>query len=125
SAGEKGGRPMGVTPVPRLGPTQRSQLRREAVRNIEEGVYGTYGHNERSETVVRRIRERLEDDQTPIDSTMVERMVREIQNVKREEAAPEVELKPEADGSFIDPARLPPSYRQKIQQYFRKLSEQK
>jgi hypothetical protein len=110
----------------RLTADQRRQLRVEASRNLSSGVYGTYGHNDRTEAVVRGLEERLADERKSIDGQTVEEMLRSIQDVRRERAATGAsENRSEADVSRASGTTVPPAYRAPVQKYFQKLSEQR
>ena len=111
--------------MPRLSAQQQQQLRTDAMQSLEEGIYGSYGHNERSETLVRRLRETIGDRGTPIDARLVESLRNSIQDVRRETAVDSDDESSVDPSSFIRSQRLPPAYRQPIQSYFQKLSEQK
>lgn len=110
----------------RLTGMQRDQLRQDALTNLREGIYGRYGHNERSEQAVGQLEKQLNDSQTPIDASVVEQMLRTIQNIQRERrAVADRESPQEPDVIHVDPAKLPPTYRRPIESYFRRLSEQR
>ncbi|MFM7846715.1 MAG: hypothetical protein ACKPEY_21120 [Planctomycetota bacterium] len=111
--------------APMLQPSQQSRLRQDAKRNLTQGVRGRLGQNERSDRVVKQIEELLDDERTRIDAAVVERLQRQIQQVQTEAAGGQDERdQPPTSGAYIDPSRLPPSYRRSIERYFQKLSEQ-
>lgn len=95
------------------------------MQSLEEGIFGVYGHNERSQAVVRRMRETVGDRGTPIDARVVESLRNAILDVRREAAVKDDQEKDPDPAAFINSTRLPPAYRQPIQSYFQKLSEQK
>ena len=109
----------------RLSPAQQQQLRDDAMQSLEEGIYGTYGHNERSQAMVRRLRETVGDKSTPIDGRIIESLRNSIQDIRREAAVNDGDEKTPDPAAFINSERLPPAYRRPIQSYFQKLSEQK
>lgn len=95
------------------------------MQSLEEGILGTYGHNERSQALVRRVRETIGDKGTPIDARIVESLRNSIQDIRREASVKDHDEKTPDPAAFINSDRLPPAYRQPIQSYFQKLSEQK
>jgi len=108
-----------------LTPAQQQQLKDDAMQSLEEGIFGTYGHNERSQAIVRRMRESIGEPGTPIDARIVESLRNAIQDIRREAAVKDTDEKTPDPAAFINSDRLPPAYRQPIQSYFQKLSEQK
>ena len=77
------------------------------------------------------------EDDTPIDvlwnasyrssadTFRLAELLREIRRIRRSIAQNQAERADQPEGTFIDPARLPPTYRTPIQTYFEKLSEQR
>lgn len=102
------------------------QLRSEAARNLAEGVEGEYGHNEQTDAFVNRLNRDLKEREFPVDMATVQKLLQEIQSLRREAAAVEDDSsKDEARVTNIDPAKLPADYRESIEKYFERLSEEK
>jgi len=102
---------------------QRGQVGREAVRNLSTGIPDMYGHNERSDQALSQLEQKLNDLDFPLDLKTVQELTRDVQQLGREVVVPD---QPEAPAEIqsIDPSRLPPDYRDAIEKYFEKLSEQ-
>jgi hypothetical protein len=109
----------------RLSPQDRSRLGREALANLEAGVPEIYGYNERSRQVLDKLDQDLKEPGSPIDMQTVRDLVKAIQGLRREVAADDEPPEDEVQIMHIDPARLPPDYRESIEKYYQKLSEQR
>ena len=107
----------------RLSPGDESKRRGEAMANLADGIYGNFGYNENSRAVVRSIERELRATKVPVDVRAIERLIGDLER-RRLESTVAGDKKPEdPQGTFFDPARLPPAYRQKIEKYYEKLSE--
>ena len=95
---------------------------REALANLQTGVKDLYGNNERAVLLLQQLDKMLKAEQ-PIEVEDLKKLINELQHfsvetadqMERREAKPEV--------TNIDPTRLPPAYRGRIQKYFQRLSE--
>jgi hypothetical protein len=107
----------------------RQRLRREALGRLSAGVYGESGHNERSDAMVRRLREQLAEPTEPADPTepvdwrLVDSLRESLQSYRREQSVAKPGQQPSAEMTLIAPENLPPTYRQPVRNYFQKLSE--
>jgi len=107
----------------RLTPGDEAKQRGEAMANLADGIYGNFGYNENSRAAVRAIERELSDTKVPVDVRVIEKLIGDLER-RRLEATVAGDKKPEApQGTFFDPARLPPAYREKIEKYYEKLSE--
>jgi hypothetical protein len=100
------------------------RLRRSAARNLQDGVWSEDGQNERTDGVVMRMREDLQEPEFKVDLQTVQELMREIQNLRREVVTPEERKTGEIEIQHLDASRFPPAYRQSIEKYFQQLSEQ-
>ena len=105
---------------------QQSALRREALGNLTAGLEDEFGRSERTSRVLDQVRKKLEQTEQQPDPQLVAELLREISSVRRSITRNQEEQGEDATvGTYIDPARLPPTYRASIQTYFEKLSEQR
>lgn len=100
------------------------QLRREALKNLSDGIAAEYGHNEHSDEFLQRLAGDLEEPEFEVDRATIQRLLQQIQSLRRE-------IEPEADSEaeqahvlHIDPAQFPADYRESIERYFETLSKQ-
>lgn len=108
-----------------LSPTDEARQRGEALHNVQDGVRGLFGDNQRSQAMLSELEEELQDATVPVDVAMIERLVRELEKRRIEAGAAGVKNPAAQPVTLIDPARLPPAYRRQIEKYFEKLSEQR
>jgi hypothetical protein len=104
---------------------QQRRLRADAAANFAEGIPSVYGHNQRSEQVVDRIRRDLTEQVEPVDLQKVRELVSQIQQLQREVAVDSEPRNQDTELTNVDPSRYPPAYRRAIERYFQALSEQK
>jgi predicted DNA-binding ribbon-helix-helix protein len=106
-------------------PAQDEQSqRREAFQNLMQGLSRQDGNNnEYGRDVIALIERELRDRGEPID---IEALKKLQEKLTRFAVEMQDEAKPDEKAmTYIDPARLPPSYRGPIEKYFQKLSEKK
>jgi hypothetical protein len=101
------------------------RLRRSAARSLQNGLRGEYGHNERTDAVVRRLSEDLQEPEFAVDARTVQQLVQDIQHLRREVVAGDERKRGEAELEHLDASRYPPAYRRSIEKYFEQLSEQR
>ncbi|MCO6454571.1 MAG: hypothetical protein J5I93_04565 [Pirellulaceae bacterium] len=108
----------------RSSPDSRQPLSREALRSFSEAISGLYGHNERSEAVLARMRDQLQEQATPVDQATLQELVQQMQLLRRE--APAEQPQVPRTGSLLgnDPDRIAPEYRDWARKYFEQLSRQ-
>jgi hypothetical protein len=114
--GQAGGRPLSAQ--------DRARLVREARSNLGIGISEVYGNNERSEQVAKQVEEKLEKPANLIDLQTIRDLLSQIQPMSRERGTEDRPKEEPAKTSNVDLSRLPPAYRQAIEKYFEKLSEQ-
>ncbi len=103
---------------------QQAQLRGEALRNLSEGVSKLFGNNAHSQDVHLLLEQELKDPSRPLDLARLKKLMDQLRAFSIEVADQRnPEQKPDLTG--IDPSRLPPAYRGRIEKYYQKLSEQK
>lgn len=97
--------------------------RGEALYLLRDNLRELYGNDDRSEQLVVMLEEELKDKTLPLDPVKIKKLMDEIRSFSIE--VRDAHQKPdEPEVTHIDPSRLPPAYRARIERYFRKLSEQ-
>ncbi len=103
---------------------ERVQLAKEGGTNLAAGISSLYGDNPRAEQVLDDLQHQLEQPESLIDPEVVQQLLAAIQRIRREGATgAELDGEP-SDRRTIDPTRFAPAYRQAIEKYFEKLSEE-
>ena len=94
----------------------------EALGNLRAGVRSKNGDNDRGTQLLAKLDQMLKAEQ-PIEVEDLRELINELQHFSVETAdqMERNQVKPEVTN--IDPTRLPPAYRGRIQKYFEKLSE--
>jgi hypothetical protein len=95
---------------------------RESLFNLQTGMRAQYGSNERGEQTLLRLQEALKTD-GPADVELIKKLAEELRHFSVE-TSDRLARKDDPEVTNIDPMRLPPAYRGRIQKYFQKLSEQ-
>jgi hypothetical protein len=94
----------------------------EALFNLQTGMREQYGSNERGNQILLRLERALKSDQAP-EVANIKKLMDELQKFSVEMKTDVAKKEEKVDVTNIDPARLPPAYRGRIQKYFEKLSE--
>ena len=81
-----------------------------------------YGSNERATEVLLSLDKALKAE-TPLEVANLKKLMDELQHFSVETADRLAKKEDKPEVTNIDPARLPPAYRGRIQKYFQKLSE--
>jgi hypothetical protein len=89
---------------------------------LQTGMRAQYGSNERGEQILLRLEEALKTD-GPADVELIKKVAEELRHFSVE-TSERLARKDDPEVTNIDPTRLPPAYRGRIQKYFQKLSEQ-
>ncbi len=99
-------------------------LRRGGVADVIAGLSSQYGSDQRSQVVVRQLREQIAENKLPVDMKTLERLREQIQTLQQD-LATQVDTTIETNQTrHVDPANFPPEYRQSIETYYRSLSEE-
>jgi hypothetical protein len=107
-----------------LSTRDRDRLAREARTNLGIGITGLYGSNERSEHVINHVDEMLKQPAEHIDMKIVQELLNQLQQLSRDSRAVDRPSEEPAKTTNVDLSRLPPDYREAIEKYFERLSEQ-
>jgi len=94
----------------------------EALGNLRAGVRSKYGDNESGTQLLAKLDQVLKAEQ-PIEIEGLRNLINELQHFSVETADQMERKQDKTEVTNIDPTRLPPAYRGRIQKYFEKLSE--
>ena len=102
-----------------------AKQRRDALANLSEGLQNLYGSDQQARQLLVELQENLKDNPTgPLDLALLKKMMDQLRNFSIE-IADKRDKDEKPDMTNIDPSRLPPAYRGRIEKYYQKLSEQK
>ena len=105
----------------KLSPEDQSQQGREALYGLQNGLRNRPGNNENAKQIQAELDRLMKTE--PLDLGDLKKLMEALQMFSVENFEPSQQ--PErADVSNIDPTKMPPTYRARIQKYFQKLSEQ-
>lgn len=105
-------------------PEDREKQKREALLHLREGVLGLYGKDRRSARLLVEVEKELDKKQAKIDGPRLKKLLEQIEQFRVEMSDRRLAHSERADLRHIDLSRVPPAYRDRIQRYFQKLSEQ-
>ena len=94
----------------------------QMLQNLQSGMRSQYGNNEQGQQLLSQLQEMLKAAEG-LDPGDLKKLMEALQHfsVETSEQLAKEEDRPELNN--IDPSRLPPAYRGRIQKYFEKLSE--
>ena len=103
-------------------PENQAKQGREALADLQAGVRSLYGNNDRGAEILLKLEQLLKGERT-VAAEDLRQLMNELQHfaVETTDQMERKQDKPEVTN--IDPTRLPPAYRGRIQKYFQKLSE--
>jgi hypothetical protein len=101
----------------------QGQQGQEALYNLQTGMRDQYGSNERGNQILLRLEKALKSNQQMPEVANLKKLMDELQKFSVEMKSDVAKKEEKVDVTNIDPARLPPAYRGRIQKYFEKLSE--
>jgi hypothetical protein len=94
----------------------------EALYNLQTGLRNQYGSNERGNQIMVQLERELKPGETP-DVGNIRKLMDELQKFSLELTSQQARKEEKPEVTNIDPTRLPPAYRGRIEKYFQKLSE--
>jgi hypothetical protein len=106
--------------------TPRDDLKkqgREAFYNLQRGIRSLHGENDQAKQLLMALQDQLNKEEGQIDVAVLKRLMNDLQHFSMEAADQLATKEDKPEVTNIDPARLPPAYRGRIQKYFQKLSE--
>jgi hypothetical protein len=105
-----------------VSPKDQAKQGQEALFNLQTGLRSINGSNERGDQILLHLQQMLKSDQ-PLDVANLKKLMDELQHFSIETSDRLAKKDENTDVTNIDPTRLPPAYRGRIQKYFEKLSE--
>ena len=106
----------------KMSPQDRASQEKEALFNLRSGMRDLYGDNERGTRIMTQLEEALKTD-APVDVEILKKLMAELEHFSVETADRMASKEDKPELTNIDPSRLPPAYRGRIQKYFQRLSE--
>jgi hypothetical protein len=103
-------------------PEKQGKQGREALGNLKSGMRALYGDSERGTKILAELDRRLKAEK-PLDGDGLRKLISELQHFSVETADQMSKREDKPEVTNIDPSRLPPAYRGRIQKYFERLSE--
>ncbi len=107
-----------------LSPEDLKKLQQETSFNLQDGLNSLYGSKENSKKMLLMIEQELKEKGHPLDIEGVKKLMAELEHFSAEVKDPS-KKSDDPVVTNIDPTRLPPAYRGRVEKYFRKLSEAK
>ncbi|MDB6065871.1 MAG: hypothetical protein JWR26_2079 [Pedosphaera sp.] len=107
-----------------LSAEQNAKQRKEALANLSEGLKEVHGDDQNAKQLLALLQEDLKDRAEPLNLAMLKKLMDQLRNYSIE-VADKQDKKEHPDMTNVDPSKLPPAYRGRIEKYYQKLSEQK
>jgi len=105
----------------KLSAQDQAKQGQEALYNLQTGLRSLNGDNERGNQIMLHLEE-LVKSKDPIEVEDLRKLLSELQHFSIE-SSDHLAKRDDPEVTNIDPAKLPPAYRGRIQKYFQKLSE--
>ena len=106
----------------KMSPDSQAKQGREALGNLQNGMSGLYGKNERAAQLLAQL-DRMLKGERPLEAEDLKELINQLQHFSVETADQMSKREDKPEVTNIDPTRLPPAYRGRIQKYFQRLSE--
>jgi hypothetical protein len=95
---------------------------RQALYNLQTGMRSRHGDNSEGNSILLKLDEMLKGEQ-PLDIGDLKALLDQLKRFSTETSVKLAKKDDQPQVGNIDPAKLPPAYRGRIQKYFQKLSE--
>ncbi|MGO8931610.1 MAG: hypothetical protein ACLQU3_32555 [Limisphaerales bacterium] len=105
-----------------VSPENQGKQGKEALGNLQSGMRGRYGDNESGTQLLQMLDRMLKADKA-IDVEDLRKLISELEHFSVETSDQMARREDKPEVTNIDPSRLPPAYRGRIQKYFERLSE--
>jgi hypothetical protein len=102
----------------------QQKQRHEAFGLLQGSLRELYEKDDRSDKLLLLLERELKDDTKPLNAIALQKLMDEIKNFSIEFGDAQRKKPDEPEVTHIDPSRLPPAYRDRIERYFKRLSEQ-
>ncbi len=106
----------------RISPEDLGKLGQQALFDLQTGLRSPSGGNDEGNRILLPLQQMLKD-QKPLEVGDLKKLLDELQHFSVETSDRLARKDDKPDLTNIDPTRLPPAYRGRIQKYFEKLSE--
>ncbi|HEX3799348.1 MAG TPA: hypothetical protein VH413_11675 [Verrucomicrobiae bacterium] len=103
---------------------QQQKEMNEAASALEQGLTDLYGHDDQAQKLVALVDDTLKEKGKAPDMVTLKKLMDQLRNFSVE-VADKQGKKENPEITNIDPSRLPPAYRGRIEKYYEKLSERK
>jgi len=90
--------------------------------NLQTGMRAQHGDDTRGNDLLLKLQDLLKGEK-PVDIDNLKKLLAELQHFSVETSTQLAKTETNPEVTNIDPSRLPPAYRGRIQKYFQKLSE--
>jgi hypothetical protein len=105
-----------------VSPEDQAKQGQEALLNLQTGMRAQHGDDTRGNDLLLKLQDLLKGEK-PVDIDNLKKLLAELQHFSVETSTQLAKAETNPEVSNIDPSRLPPAYRGRIQKYFQKLSE--
>ena len=107
-----------------ISPETQLKQGQEALHHLQSAWNEKDAGAESGQATLARLQEALQPGENPLDLELLKQLRDALQASSAERVVPTEQQKPDQpDMTALDPTRLPPAYRGRIEKYFRKLSE--
>jgi hypothetical protein len=106
----------------KLSPDSQKKQGQEALGNLQSGMRGLYGNDDRAAQLLLKLDQMLKGERPP-EVEDLRKLIAELQHFSVETSDQMAKREDKPEVTNIDPTRLPPAYRGRIQKYFQRLSE--
>jgi len=104
-----------------ISPQDKNKQGQEALYNLQLGLRNQYGNNDRGNQILLSLKQMFQTNALDVDD--LKKLMDQLQHFSVETSDRLAKKEDKPDITNIDPTRLPPAYRGRIQKYFQKLSE--
>ncbi len=104
-----------------LSAKQQSKQGEQALADLQTGMRSQFGDNDRGKQLLGRLEQMLKTE--ALDIGDLKKLMDELQHFSVETSEQLAKDEDQPEVTNIDPARLPPAYRGRIEKYFQRLSE--
>jgi hypothetical protein len=110
---------------PRARPGQdAARQRRQILEDLQAGAAERYRGQPKMDVLLRRVEEELTRVDLKVDPRKLRRLLEEIEQFRVESSQRQLARGDAPHLKHIDPSKLPPAYRERIQRYYQKLAEE-
>jgi hypothetical protein len=105
-----------------LSPEDEAKQAQQALLNLQTGMRSRFGDNDQGNQLLLQLQQLLKNE-SGLEPGNLKQLVEKLQHLSAEASAQLAKSEDKPELTNIDPGRLPPAYRGRIQKYFQKLSE--